>query len=270
MASKKKTTEPKPRPMEAQPKPAPSAPSAAAFPVSEGLDVRQVVIEELKEQETNAHVMPPVKFEQLVANIKERGALESMPYCSQPNGVGPVTIVSGHHRVRAAHQAGLRQIPAMVDMREMTKAQMVSRVLAHNKLVGHDDDTLLRELLGQLDTPEDMLRSGFADDLLVDDERDGLELFTPNLGLHFKTLSFAFLGHQMDDFDQLLGALDGKQDLVLVGMEEQFKEFLVAASKFGRFKDIRSGGTVIAVLTKIALALVEQGEEEEKAATAQP
>ena len=54
---------------------------------------------ELKEQSLNAQTMGKEAFSQLVANVKKRGGLESLPYCVLKDG--KIEIVSGHHRVRA-------------------------------------------------------------------------------------------------------------------------------------------------------------------------
>jgi hypothetical protein len=56
--------------------------------IADGLVIKWVDVVNLKEQDLNAQVMEPRKFDALTQNIKLRGMLESLPYCSQPNGEG--------------------------------------------------------------------------------------------------------------------------------------------------------------------------------------
>lgn len=67
----------------------------------------------LREQDLNARTMPREKFNQLVENVKRRGQLEELPYCAETEK--GIEIVSGHHRVRAAKNAGLETIPVLLD-----------------------------------------------------------------------------------------------------------------------------------------------------------
>lgn len=64
--------------------------------------------------------------------------MESLPYCSQPNGEGPISIVSGHHRTRAAGRAGIQRIPVIVDTKPMTRSTITAKQIAANELTGRD------------------------------------------------------------------------------------------------------------------------------------
>jgi ParB-like chromosome segregation protein Spo0J len=69
------------------------------------------------EQEKNARYFAPEVFQQLVDNIKSDGRLESIPLCYQTDKdkeAGKYHIISGHHRVSAAKQAGLEFIMIFV------------------------------------------------------------------------------------------------------------------------------------------------------------
>ncbi len=226
----------------------------------------RVRYDELREQDLNAHVMPKAKFERLVENIRMRGAPESVPYCYQPprsdGGKSQIEIVSGHHRVRACRAAGMLDGWVLVDRAEMSRSQVVARQLAHNAIVGYDDNELVRELLKMIDTPEDMLLSGVDQSLLPSAEHQSINLFMPRIDFEWKTVSFSFLSHQLEDFERLIEALDGRQDLVAVAPLEAFKPFVLAAAAYARIKKILSGSMAVAMLTQIALREVEaEGEE---------
>ena len=236
----------------------------ASLDLGNGLRIEVVAIGELREQDTNAHVMPPAKFERLVENIRRRGALESLPYCVQPGGEGPVEIVSGHHRVRAANAAGLTHIAVLVDTSTYSRSAIVAKQLAHNALVGHDDEEILKQLVATIDNPDDLLMTGLPKELLPGPEHDAMMLFTPRIDFDWRTVTFAFLPHQIDNLEKLLDSLDGQQDLVLCALREQFEPLLHAAAKLARIKKIRAGGTVLALLTEMALSEVQRAEQDER------
>jgi hypothetical protein len=228
---------------------------------------RMADIKDLKEQDVNAHTMPPRTFERLVANIKQRGSLESVVYCAQPAGQGEVEIVSGHHRARAARAAGIERIPVMVDTSPMTRSLIVAKQLAHNALVGLDDPDLQRQLTAMIDNPDDRLTSALPDEMFGESEEiDAMRLFTPRIDFDFRTVTFSFLPHQQDEFERLLDMLDGRQDLVLGSPLECFDEFMRALARYARIKKIRSGGAAITLLVRLATEEVERITREQEEA----
>ncbi len=77
------------------------------------LSIYKVHPDILREQDKNARVMDAKPFQRLTENIKKNGQMESMPYCHKtvsPGGSEEFSIISGHHRVRAARKAGLTEI----------------------------------------------------------------------------------------------------------------------------------------------------------------
>lgn len=227
-------------------------------------------ISELREQDVNAHVMAPAKFERLVENIKTRGALESLPYCWQPGGEGPVEIISGHHRVRAGLAAGLKEVAILLDTAKVARSRMVAKQLAHNALVGDDDPDLVNQLLAEIVDPDDMLATGLPQEVLQGQEAVEIAgMFAPRVDFGFRTVSFAFLPHQQAELTKLLELLEGRQDLVVCGPVELFDEFLSVAARFARLKDVRSGATAITLMTRLAAAELDAapptGQDDEEA-----
>jgi hypothetical protein len=205
--------------------------------------------------------MPPSTFNRLVENIRRRGRPESLPLCAEVDGKADgskvIEIVSGHHRIRAARAAGLTEIDALVDVSGLSRSSIVAKQLAHNALVGKDDDAIVRQLVAMLETPDDLLETGLDDTFLPPVEGDTIKLFSPRADFDWKTLTFVFLPHQMGEFKDLLAAVEGKQDLVGAAPAALFDPFLKAASGYARLKEIRNVGTVIALLTRIALAEIQ-------------
>ena len=229
-----------------------------------GLFLETVTIADLKEQDVNAHVMPPALFERLVENIRKTGRLESTPYCAQPLGQGAVEVVSGHHRIRAARKAGLITVDVLVDRNDLTRSQIIAKQLAHNALVGHDDNDLLKQLVAQLTSVDDLLESGLGEDFVPTPEKFKVTLFSPHADYRWQTATFVFLSHQLTEFQELLKSLKPEAKVVCLACEAQFQPFMKAVAEFGKERNILSAATAIAELTRIAteeaLELKEQRE----------
>lgn len=224
--------------------------------VADGLEIRMVKLTDLKEQELNAQIMDERDFERLTENVRERGALESVPYAHLTED-GTIEIISGHHRYRVARRAGLEEIPVLVDTKPMSRSQVVSKQLAHNYLVGRQDDSLVQEMLKQVNHVDDLLRSAAPDHLMPIPDGPQVEIGNPNTDFDWRVVSLVFLPHQLDSFNALLDQLEGRQDQIGVAPVELFAEFAKACATYSRLKEIRSVGTTLAVLTRIANDKVE-------------
>lgn len=231
--------------------------TSSGIRVAADMYVREVELSELKEQDINARVMGGREFERLVENIKARGALESMIYCAQPGGTGQTEIVSGHHRYRAAGVAGMKTVWILVDTSKMTRSQLVAKQLAHNALAGADDPDVIKQLVGFIDNPDDMLASGLTEAELMG-ERDKLQLFAPHVDFDTKTITFSFLPHQADEIETLVESIKGRHDLIIAGESDQFENFLRAAGAFAGIKRVLSGASAIALLTRVAQEEVDR------------
>jgi len=219
-----------------------------------GLSLYMAKLDRLREQDINARIMPPKEYAQLVNNIRSRGGLESVPYCVRMNG--RVEVVSGHHRIRAAKEAGVNEAPVLIDESGLNRSQIIAKQLAHNRLAGMDDTDTLRQLFQMLTSPSDILTSGLADDLLELPEVELEPVLAPHMDMDWRTVSFAFLPHQIEKMKALIEQLPAS-DMVWVGLNEQFESFMKAVVGYARLKHILSAGIAIAVLTDIALKQLE-------------
>lgn len=216
----------------------------------DGLAIERLAIAELREQDVNAHVMPQRVFDRLVDNIKKRGELESLPLCAESNG--RIEIVSGHHRVRAARAAGLTEVPVLVDRSGLSRSAIVAKQIAHNALIGRDEEELVKRLIADIETPDDLLETGLDETFLAAvDGNEALESLLPMPDIQWKTVTFTFLPHQLVEFDALVKEI-GDADLVGVVPEDQFDPFMDAVAKYGRATDVRGVGSIVAMLTRLA------------------
>ena len=159
--------------------------------------------------EKNARFMRAEQYQRLVANIKRDGCLTSVPFAiRQVGSTGSpqddrYRILSGNHRVSAARDAGLAEIPILYTDRELTHQQQVAIQLSHNAIAGQDDLAILRELYDEINDVVLKEYSGLDDVILG-------KLNPPNLdplsesALEYRIVSIAFLPEEVDRAEKLL------------------------------------------------------------------
>jgi hypothetical protein len=243
---------------------------AVSVDLGNDLWIETVEIGSLKEQDVNAHVMVPDMLARLTENIRQRGGMESLAYCAQPGGSGQVEIVSGHHRIRAARAAGMAKIPVIVDKSNLTRSQIVAKQLAHNALVGVDDAGLIKQLLTQITSVDDLLATGLQQNMLPTPDKFKVTLFTPHADYKWKTMAFVFLSHQVDQIEALVKSLKSQTDVICLACQDQFEPFINAVATFARKRNVISAPTAISLLTETALAEVAKLEAQEAGETPPP
>lgn len=102
--------------------------------VGRNLALYKVSVDEIREQDLNARVMPPEMMERLAETVKTEGRLEQLPFTVLRKGY--FELVSGHHRVRAARAAGLVEIFVLADTRDLSKSKVRAKQIAHNRISG--------------------------------------------------------------------------------------------------------------------------------------
>lgn len=229
--------------------------------LGDGIELWLLNISTIKEQDINAQVMDDRKMKVLTSNIKQRGALESLPYVYK-NG-NEFRVISGHHRIRAANNAGMQNIYALVETNELTKSQIASKQIAHNELVGEADKEILGEIIKQMNEVDDIIASGLPDDMLNTVNAESKVIAIPQLDFDWRMVNFTFLPSQVGDFEALIKAIPTNTELVGVADRKQYESFCNAVSNFGKARNVTSISTAVALLTEIALREVEKWQNEE-------
>lgn len=227
--------------------------------LKQGLEIWSLLTSNIKEQDINAQVMDDRKMKILTSNIKMRGALESLPYVHKKGNV--FSVISGHHRLRAANAAGLKSIFCLVDTNELTKSQITSKQIAHNELVGKADSEILGQLVRQMNEVDDIIASGLPEEYMNSIKAENTTISLPQLVFDWRTVQLVFLPEQMDEFETLVKAIDSKSEMIGVSNTKQFKEFSLAMAKFGKTKNIKSITATIQFLTEIALKEIAKWQE---------
>ena len=214
------------------------------YDMGSGLVIAKVQIDKVKEQDINARVMKNEMQDQLTANILKRGQLESLPFLVLKDG--KLEIVSGHHRIKSARAAGLKEIIVIVDVSGLSRSQIAAKQLAHNAISGFDDDSTLREIVKMITDVDDMIESFVGKDIMEEPLEQYEKMLSPAIQFDFKNVTFSFLPHQVQDMDALVKNLETTApEIIGVAPYEQCKSFVETLSKYQKFTDIRNVGAAI-------------------------
>lgn len=216
-----------------------------------GLQIVKGPISYLKEQDINARIMKDQMQDQLTANIQKRGQLESLPYVALVND--ELKIISGHHRIKSARAAGIKEIFYILDVSGLTRSQEASKQLAHNAISGFDDQSTLKEIAKMISDVDDMLESFIGKDILEEPMAEFDKLMSPSVEFDFKSIVFTFLPYQIANLDALVKHLE-KQNPEIIGVAslEIGKKFTEVLAKYQQFQDVRNLGAAIASMTEAA------------------
>ena len=173
-----------------------------------------------------------------------RRQLESLPLLVEKDGV--LEIISGHHRIKSARAAGMKEIIAIIDVSGLSRSKIASKQLAHNAISGFDDPSILREICKMLDDVDDMLESFIGKDIMEEPLEQYDKLLSPAVHFDFKNITFSFLPHQVKDMDALVKNLESSApEIIGVAPYEQCKQFIEALARYQKFSDIRNVGAAI-------------------------
>ncbi len=150
--------------------------------------------------EKNARFMRAEQYRQLVENIRRDGCLTSVPFAIRQGD--RYKILSGNHRVKAAQDAGLTDIPVLYTDQELTHAQQVAIQLSHNAIAGQDDMAILRELYDEINDVALKEYSGLDDVVLGRMNPPNLDPLSES-HLEYRVVSVCFLPEQVERAEKL-------------------------------------------------------------------
>ncbi len=207
-----------------------------------GISVWKVGLDLLREQDKNARVMSPDKFDRLTENIRKDNRLESLPLCvisTNEAGNEEFHILSGHHRTRAARAAGMREVFVMVIEDRLSHDQIRAKQLAHNALSGYDDPFLLREIYAEIGDITAKLESGILDGEL---DMDMPSLSADDLAFDFdyEMLQILFLPRQKEKFEEVLSLLQRDAEIYVADKADfvRLRDVMVDISKRENIRNV--------------------------------
>lgn len=200
--------------------------------------------------EKNAHFMPKRTFDQLVANIRKDGNLESLPFCWKRDD-GTFVALSGNHRVQAAREANIAQILVLYTDDALLKDEQVAKQLAHNALVGLDNPVMLVELYKGITDLDFKVYSGLDDGTLK--ILDKVEIHTPReAGLLFEEVVVLFLPEEVERLKECVEQVKRhKRATVLAARYRDWDEFFKLLLEFKEHEKIVNSATALKVMCEI-------------------
>jgi len=165
-----------------------------------------------------------------------------------------VEIVSGHHRVRAAHVADLTEIYILLDTSGLSRDEIKAKQIAHNTISGFDDPELLAELYNSINSAEARLEAYIDEEAL----RAQLDTTHINIGdietdINFRMATFLFLPHQLEKLDEVIALIDPDTKMVALSELSYFEKFKEALTRTREEADIRSLGMILSKMCDIVL-----------------
>lgn len=234
--------------------------------VGDNLELYKVHVDELREQDVNARVMPPEMFERLTETVRNENRLEQLPFTVARDG--HFEVISGHHRLRAARSAGLTEVFVLADTRDLPRSKVVAKQLAHNAIGGTDDTQTLKRLFDEISSVEDQLESYIR----IDDFDDVKQLEPSSateigLDIPWRQLSLVFLPDSVERLE-LLDAwakeVPATTDIAGVVSMEVFDRFRDSVLNLGRVENVRSLGAIMTRMIEITDEWIEQNDPEKQ------
>lgn len=234
------------------------------------LRLKYVRFDEVREQDVNANVMPTGMFNALVANVSKHKALESLPLmATRVETPDVIEVVSGHHRTRAARQAGVEGGVVLL-YEGLTDGEIRAKQLAHNSISGTSDPEIVKEIFSQIDDIQAQMES-FIDPAAFDNMPEAVkfEMIDIDPLADAKTVTVVFLPTQLRDFGTALELLTSDPDEVYLASREAFDGFKEAVLRTKEELEIVSYPTALAAMARLALERLAQIKEKRASVVAE-
>lgn len=135
------------------------------------IEIRLINFRSIQEADMNPQVMPEAEFNRLVKSFKKDGTLTSTILVREREP-GKYVCISGHHRIKAAIRAGIKEGYCMVayneDGTEIDESTSIRLQLQHNDIHGEPDEALAGQLRQRL-LEEDLKLVSRGNDIIIKD-----------------------------------------------------------------------------------------------------
>ena len=207
--------------------------------------------------EKNARFMRAEQYRLLVDNIRRDGCLTSVPFAIRSGD--RYKILSGNHRVKAAQDAGLAEIPILYTDQDLSHQKQVAIQLSHNAIAGQDDLAILRELYDEIADVTLKAYSGIDDVVLGRMDPPDLDPLSEK-GLEYRIVSIAFLPEEVERAEAVFAKVleQATGDVTWVNRRAEYDRFLDALTIAKAQAGVKNTATAFGLL----LDLVEKHLEE--------
>lgn len=199
--------------------------------------------------EKNARFMTKNTYDQLVENIKQDGGLSSLPFCWHDEEDN-AHIISGHHRISAAQDAGIEHVLYLYTDEPMTEDERTAAQLSHNAIVGQDDLEVLKEQWASIKNIEAKQYSGLDEEFF--DNYDTVSIATFNeAGLTAQTIEIKFVPHELDQFAEQLERIGSSKKAKFIADERDYQAFADILMQFKQEAEVYNTSAAVALMVEV-------------------
>jgi hypothetical protein len=206
--------------------------------------------EDMRPADVNAHFMSKRVYDQLVANIKRDGNLATLPFCWHDAG-GGIHILSGHHRIDAARDAGVTALLYLYTDGVLSADERTAIQISHNALVGEDDLAILKRQWESIASLEARLYSGLDDERFKSFDPITLGAFNEK-DIRFETIELLFLPAEIERITEIVKKLGKSKRVRFVGHVDQYDALADALMRLKDASAIFNSATAFLLMAEAA------------------
>ena len=212
--------------------------------------------------QVNARFMRKNQYDQLVKNIRQDGNLSSLPFCHR-EADGTLRIVSGHHRIQAAKDAGVGTVLYLYTDRALTDGQRTAMQISHNAIAGEDDLAVLKSQWDSIRSIEDKLYSGLDDNVFKGYDPVSLGLFGEK-DLSYQKIEFLFLPAEVEALTKAMDKLGKTKHPRFATDLALFDRFADAFIRFKEASNIVNSSVALMAMVRVAELYCDFFEEQQR------
>lgn len=223
-------------------------------------EIKRLPLKDLRKQELNARFMRGETFRTLVENLRKDGVLTSVPTVRWVDD--GYKILSGHHRVAAAIEAGIAEADCLIVLDDLSRSQELALVLSHNSLSGEDDPSTLRAMWDEIEDADWRWYSGLDDKVMATlDDVTTAGLSEANLD--FSTVNLVFLPHELEAAEEAFDEAKKRSGVLkswLAGID-QYEPTLEALEMAQGSYGVGNVATALGIILEVFMRHVEDLQE---------
>lgn len=205
---------------------------------------------DMRPADVNAHFMSKRVYDQLVANIKRDGNLATLPFCWH-DADGAIHILSGHHRIDAARDAGVEALLYLYTDGVLSADERTAIQISHNALVGEDDLAILKRQWESIASLEARLYSGLDDERFKSFDPITLGAFNEK-DIRFETIELLFLPAEIERITEIVKKLGKSKRVRFVGHVDQYDALADALMRLKDASTIFNSATAFLLMAEAA------------------
>lgn len=204
--------------------------------------------------------MQPAQFARLVENFKTDGRMTGVvTVCLDQDGA--LEILSGHHRVMAAIEAGFETVEAVTITTPLSEERKVAIQLSHNSISGEDNASILAQMYEGLELDAKKF-SGLTDDVLgALSNLTGVSLGT--MQTQYEELRISFLPEARAELEAQIDTIKkNKKTQTWAARFEDFNAVFDAIVRVKHALAIVNNALAISMMAQLACERLDQIKEE--------